>query len=252
MFFSLSAQSQDGVVLIQTLSSLLPLTTLVNLNPDLSLAQPLTGVLNPTATCSVAFLDFLCYGLARDVPKYLSSHAAFYSRQTLSSIIEWNTTHPEYIPYGQTLFERAVNAPITDEEYQSYKTTLQKAFQSLVDHLKSLYAIDCLLTIGNDDIFSGTTICGIPRANLTLDYYNPEHQQINVVAVGFAPGDDLLILHFLRRLEKANLQAGRVDIRTPFQKYVRQPIEAVYRRGCNILWVRELNRCASATTMVLC
>lgn len=234
MFFVL-AQNPDGVVLIQTLSSLLPLTTLVNLNPDLSLGKPLTDVLNPTASCDVAFLDFLCYALARDVPKYLSSHAALYSHQTLSSIIEWNRNHPEYIPYGQTLFERAVDSPITDEQYQSYKTILQKAFQMLVDHLKTFYRIDCLLTIGNDDLLTGTTICGIPRANLTLDYYEPEHQKLNVVAVGLEPGDDLIILTFLRRLEKANLQAGKIDIRTPFQKYIRHPVENAYRRRCSIL-----------------
>jgi hypothetical protein len=112
---------------------------------------------------------------------------------------------------------------------------MKESFQSLINYLKSTYSLDCLLTIGNDDIFSGTTICGIPRANLTLDYYNPDHQQINVVAVGFSLGDDLLLLHFLHRLEKANLQAGKIDTRTPFQKYIQHPIRSAYRNGCSIL-----------------
>ena len=106
---------------------------------------------------------------------------------------------------------------------------MKESFQSFVNYLKTKYSLDCLLTIGNGDIFSGTTVCGIPRANLTLDYYNPDHQQINVVAVGFSRGDDLLLLRFLQRLEKANLQAGKIDTRTSFQKYVQYPIRSAYQ-----------------------
>ena len=235
MLFLLSGQSNDGVVLLQALSALLPLTTLINLNSDLSLAEPIAAVLNPASKCSTVFLDFLCFSLARDIPSYLSSHASSYSHRTLESIIEWNNANAQYIPYGQSLFVRAVEAPITSDAYDKYKQTLQDAFQSFVNYLKTKYALDCLITIGNEDLFGGTTICHIPRANVTLDYYNPDHKQINVVAVGFHPGDDLLILHFLRRLERANLQAGKIDTRTSFQKYIRQPIQSVYQNGCTIL-----------------
>ncbi|CAF3339479.1 unnamed protein product [Rotaria sp. Silwood1] len=228
-------QSQDGIVLFQALSSLLPLTTLINLNSDLSLAQPIASVLNPTSSCSATFQDFLCYALSRDIPSYLSNHSSYYSHQTLSSIIEWNSSHSQYIPYGQSLFIRAIESPITQEAYNEYKKTIQESFQSLVNYLKSTYSLDCLVTIGNDDIFAGTTICGIPRANLTLDYYNPEHRQINVVVIGFSHGDDLLLLRFLQRLEKANLQVGKIDTRTLFQKYIQYPIRSVYNHGCSIL-----------------
>jgi hypothetical protein len=221
--------------LLQTLASLLPLTTLVDLNKDLSLAEPIASVLNPSASCNTSFLDFLSYSLARDIPSYLSSHSSYYSHQTLSSIIEWNSSHSEYIPYGQSVFIKAIESPITQEIYDKYKQTVNEAFQSFVNYLKSKYSLDCLLTIGGDDIFSGTTICGIPRANLTLDYYIPDHKQINVVAVGFSLGDDLLLLRFLHRLEKANLQAGKIDTRTSFQKYIQQPIRSVYQNGCSIL-----------------
>jgi len=192
-------------------------------------------VLNPYATCNTSFLDILCYALARDIPSYLSSHAFYYSHQTLPSIIEWNSSHSQYIPYGQTLFIRAIQSPITQETYDKYKQTAKESFQSFVNYLKSTYSLDCLLTIGNDDMLTGTTICGIPRANLTLNYYNPNHQQINVVAVGLSPGDDLLILRFLHRLEQANLQAGKIDTRTTFQKYIRHPIQSIYQNGCTIL-----------------
>ncbi|UJR28049.1 hypothetical protein I4U23_009305 [Adineta vaga] len=228
-------QSQDGIILLQTLSALLPLTTLVNLNNDQSLAEPITAVLNPTATCNTSFLDFLCYALARDIPLYLSSHSSSYSHQTLQSIIEWNLSHSEYIPYGQSLFIRAIESPITQDSYNAYKQTLKQAYQSFTTYLKSKYSLDCLITIGNDDLFSATTVCGIPRANLTLDYYNPDHQQINVIAIGFSLNDDLLLLRFLQRLEKANLQAGKIDTRTPFQKYLQQPIRSAYQTGCSIL-----------------
>jgi hypothetical protein len=231
----ISGQLQDGIVLLQTLSALLPLTTLINLNSDLSLAEPIASVLNPAASCNTSFLDFLCYALARDIPLYLSSHSSYYSHQTLSSIIEWNSSHPEYIPYGQSLFIRAIESPITQDIYDKYKQTMQQSFQSFANYLKSKYSLDCLLTIGNDDLFSGTTVCGIPRANLTLDYYNPDHKQINVVAVGLSLNDDLLLLRFLQRLEKANLQAGKIDTRTSFQKYLQQPIRSAYQNGCSIL-----------------
>ncbi len=184
---------------------------------------------------NTSFIDFLCYGLARDIPLYLSSHSSSYSHQTLSSIVQWNLSHSEYIPYGQSLFVRAIESPITQEQYDKYKETLKDAFQSFVNCLKTKYSLDCLLTIGNNDIFAGTTVCGIPRANLTLDYYNPDHSQINVVAVGFSHGDDFLLLRFLQRLEKANLQAGKIDTRTPFQKYVQGPVRSVYQNGCSIL-----------------
>jgi hypothetical protein len=111
---------------------------------------------------------------------------------------------------------------------------MNESFQSFINYLKTKYSLDFLLTIGNDDMFSSTTICGIPRANLTLDYYNPNHQQINVVAVGFSLGDDLLLLRFLHRLETANLQAGKIDTRTSFQKYIQYPIKSVYQQGCSI------------------
>ena len=119
--------------------------------------------------------------------------------------------------------------------YDKYKQTVKESFQSVVNYLQSTHSLDCLLTIGNDDMFSSTTICGIPRANLTLDYYNPDHQQINIVAVGFALHDDLLLLRLLHRLEKANLQAGKIDTRSSFQKYLQQPIRSAYRQGCAIL-----------------
>ncbi|CAF4008175.1 unnamed protein product [Rotaria sp. Silwood2] len=228
-------QLQDGIALLQTLSGLLPLTTLVNLNSDLSLAQPIASVLNPTSSCNTTFTDVLCYALARDIPSYLSKHSSCYSHQTLSSIIEWNSSHSQYIPYGQSLFIRALESPITEEAYDKYKKSVEEAFQSLINYLKSTYSLDCLVTIGNDDIFSGTTICGIPRANLTLDYYNPEHKQINVVAIGFSHGDDLLLLRFLQRLERANLQAGQIDTRTTFQKYIQHPIISAYNNSCSIL-----------------
>ncbi|CAF0799115.1 unnamed protein product [Rotaria sordida] len=228
-------QSQEGIVLLQTLAGQLPLTTLVNLNSDLSLAQPIASVLNPASSCSTTYLDFLCFALARDIRSYLSNHSSCYSHQTLSSIIEWNSSHSQYIPYGQSLFIRAIESPITQETYDEYKKTVQESFQSLINYLKSTYSLDCLVVIGNDDIFAGTTVCGIPRANLTLDYYDPEHQQINVVAVGFSHGDDLLLLRFLQRLEKANLQAGKIDTRTLFQKYVQYPIRSAYQNGCSIL-----------------
>ena len=138
-------------------------------------------------------------------------------------------------PYGQSLFIRALESPITQEDYDKYKETVKDSFQSFVNLLKTKYSLDCLLTIGNDDLFCGTTVCGIPRANLTLDYYNPDHNQINVVAVGFSHGDDLLLLRFLQRLEKANLQAGKIDTRTPFQKYVQGPVRSVYQNTCSIL-----------------
>jgi len=112
---------------------------------------------------------------------------------------------------------------------------MKESFQSFVNYLKIKYSIDCLLTIGNSDMFSGTTVCGIPRANLTLDYYNPNHQQINVVAVGLSVGDDLLLLRFLHRLENANLKAGKIDTRTVFQKYIQYPIKSVYQQDCSIL-----------------
>lgn len=221
--------------MLQTLSALLPLTTLINLNSDLTLAEPIASILNPTASCNVAFLDFLCYALARDIPLYLSSHSTSYTHQTLSSIIKWNSSHSEYIPYGQSLFIRAIESPITQEAYDKYKQTVQQSFQSFINYLKTKYSLDCLLTIGNDDIFSLTTVCGIPRANLTLDYYNPDHKQINVVAIGFSLDDDLLLLRFLQRLEKANLQAGKIDTRTSFQKYIQQPIKTAYQNDCSIL-----------------
>ncbi|CAF0944146.1 unnamed protein product [Adineta ricciae] len=228
-------QSQDGNVLVQTLSALLPLTTLVNLNSDMALAEPIAAVLNPASKCNTSFLDFLCYGLARDIPLYLSSHSSDYCHQTLQSIIQWNCSHSEYIPYGQSLFIRAIESPITQDTYNTYKQTLQQAYQSFTSYLKSTYALDCLLTIGDNDLLTGTTVCGIPRANLTLDYYNPDHNQINVVAVGLSVNDDLLLLRLLQRLEKANLQAGKIDTRTSFQKYFQQPIQSVYRNGCSIL-----------------
>jgi hypothetical protein len=224
----LSGQSQDGVVLLETLSELLPLTTLINLTSDDSLAKPIESILNPAASCNTSFLDVLCYALARDIPSYLSSHSSDYSHQNLPSIIQWNSTHSQYIPYGQTLFLRAIKSPITQKTYDNYKKTVNESFQSLVSYLKSTYSLDCLLTIGNDDMFSGTTICGTPRASLTLDYYNPNHQQINIVAVGFSLGDDLLLLRLLQRLEKANLQAGKIDTRTPFQKYIQHPIKSFF------------------------
>ncbi len=222
-------ESQDGIVLLRALSSLLPLTTLIDLNSDDSLTKPIESILNPEATCSASFLDFLCYALARDIPSYLSSHSSFYSHQTLSSIIEWNSSHPEYIPYGQSLFLRAIESPITKETYNKYKQTIKESFQSLIDYLRSTYSLDCLLTIEND-MFSGTTVCGIPRANLTLDYYNPDHKQINIIAVGFSLHDDLLLLRLLHRLEKANLQAGKIDTRTSFQKYIQHPIKSAYKK----------------------
>ncbi len=192
-------------------------------------------MLNPSASCNTSFLDFLCYALARDIPSYLSSHSSYYSHQTLSSIVEWNASHPHYIPYGQSLFLRAIQSPITQETYNQYKQTIKEAFQSFVNYLKTTYSLDCLLTIDNDDMFSGTTVCGIPRANLTLDYYNPTHQQINIVAVGLSPGDDLLLLRLLHRLEKANLQAGKIDTRTSFEKYIQYPIQSAYKNNCSIL-----------------
>jgi hypothetical protein len=228
-------QSQDGIVLVRTLSNLLPLTTLIDLNNDESITQSIESILNPSAICNISFLDFLCYALARDIPLYLSSHSSLYSHQTLSSIIDWNNSHPEYIPYGQTLFLRAIQSPITEEDYNKYKQTIRGSFQSFVDYLRSTYSLDCLLTIGNDDMFSGTTICGIPRANLTLDYYNPNHQQINVVAVGLSLEDDYILLRLLQRLEKANLQAGKIDTRTAFNKYIQHPIKSAYKNGCSIL-----------------
>ncbi|CAF0835923.1 unnamed protein product [Adineta steineri] len=228
-------QSQDGIVLLQTLSALLPSTTLIDLNKDLSLVSPMTNVMNTANLCDVSFLDFLCYALARDVPLYLSSHASSYSHQTLASIIEWNKSHPQYIPYGQSLFIRAIESPITQEMYDKYKQTLQEAFEKFTDLLKSKYSLDCLITIGNDDYFSCTTACGIPRANLTLDYYIPDHKQINIVVAGFSTNDDLVILRLLQRLEKANLQAGRIDTRTSFQKYIQQPLRGAYQNGCSIL-----------------
>jgi hypothetical protein len=220
--------------LLQTLSALLPLTTLVDLNTDLSLAEPIASLLNPASSCNTSFTDFMCYALARDIPSYLSSHSSDYSRQTLSSITEWNSTNSEYIPYGQSLFLRATESPITEESYNKYKQTMQESYKKFVDYLKSKYSLDCLITIGKD-LFPGTTVCGIPRANLTLDYYNPDHQQINVVALGFSPGDDFLLLRFLHRLEKANLQAGKIDTRTSFQKYIQYPVRSVYQNGCSIL-----------------
>jgi amidase len=228
-FFFVIGQSQDGIVLLRTLSALLPLTTLIDLNYDEFLVKPIESILNPSAICNISFVDFLCYALARDIPSYLSSHSSFYSHQTLNSIIEWNSSHPEYIPYGQSLFLRAIQSPITEENYNKYKQTIKESFQSIVDYLQSTYSLDCLLTIGNDDMFCGTTICGIPRANLTLDYYNPDHQQINVVAVGLSLHDDYLLLRLLHRLEKANLQAGKIDTRTRFEKYIQHPIKSAYR-----------------------
>ena len=233
----LLGDSPDGVALLHALSSYLPLTTLINLNDDPSLAQPMESIFNPTAKCDISYLDFLCHALARDVPSYLSSHSSSYSHQTLSSIIDWNSSHPEYIPYGQTLFLRALQSPITQESYEKYKQLVKDSFQSLVDYLRSTYSLDCLLTIGKDDLFSSTTVCGIPRANLTLDYYNPDRQQMTVVAVGFSLRDDFLLLRLLHRLEKANLQAGKIDTRTTFQKYVQRPLRYAYRTtsSCSIL-----------------
>ena len=228
-------ESHEAVVLLQALSGYLPLTTLVNLNSDAALIEPMTSVLNPTATCGTPMLDFLCFALARDIPKYLSSHLSSYSRRTLPAIVEWNSAHPEYIPYGQSLFLRALQSPISQADYDRYKQTVQDALKTLVEYLKTTYSLDCLLTLGNEDIFAGTTVCGVPRANLTLDYYNPTHQQVNVVAVGLNPGDDFLLLRFLSRLERANLQAGKVDTRSPFQRLVQQPIRSVYQHGCSIL-----------------
>ncbi|CAF4590555.1 unnamed protein product, partial [Rotaria sp. Silwood2] len=75
-----------------------------------------------------------------------------------------------------SLFIRAIESPITQEIYDEYKKSIEEAFQSLINYLKSRYSLDCLVTIGNDDIFAGTTIRGIPRTNLTLDYYNSEHK----------------------------------------------------------------------------
>ena len=195
------------------------------------------SIFNPAAKCNTSYLDFLCYALARDIPSYLSLHSSLYSHQTLSSIIEWNSIHQEYIPYGQTLFLRALQSPITQETYDKYKQIVKDSFQTLVDHLRSTYSLDCLLTLGNDDMFSSTTICGIPRVNLTLDYYNPDHQQMNFVAVGFSLRDDFLLLRLLERLEKANLQAGKIDTRTTFQKYIHHPIQVAYRTtsNCSIL-----------------
>lgn len=233
----LSGDSPDGLAILSVLSSYLPLTTLINLNDDSSLNKPMESILNPAAKCDISYLDFLCYAIARDVPSYLSSHSSLYSHQTLSSIIEWNSSHPEYIPYGQTLLLRAIQSPITQEDYEKYKQIVKDSFQSLVDHLRSTYSLDCLLTIGKEDFFSSTTLCGIPRANLTLDYYNPDHQQLTIVAVGLSLHDDFLLLRLLQRLEKANLQAGKIDIRTNFQKYIQHPIRTVYKTTthCSIL-----------------
>ncbi|CAF2815899.1 unnamed protein product [Rotaria sp. Silwood2] len=152
-------QLQDGIVLLQTLAGLLSLTTLVNLNSDLSLAQPIASVLNSTSSCNTTLIDFLCYALARDIPSYLSKHSSYCSHQTLTSIIEWNSSDSQYIPYHQSLFIRAIESPITQEIYDEYKKSVEE-----------------YITIGNNDIFAGTTICGIPRANLTFDYYNSEHK----------------------------------------------------------------------------
>lgn len=145
--------------------------------------------------------------------------------------------HPEYIPYGQTLLIRAIQSPITQEAYDKYKQIVQDSFQTLVDYLRATYSLDCLLTLGNADMFSSTTVCGIPRANLTLDYYNPDHQQMNVVAVGLSLRDDFLLLRLLERLEMANLQAGKIDTRTKFQKYIQHPFQVAYRStsNCSIL-----------------
>ena len=227
--------SDDGIVLIQTLAKFLPLTTLVNLNNDLSLIELLSSVLNPTDSCKTTFLDFLCFALARDIPLYLSLHPTSYSYRALSSIVEWNSQHLEYIPYGQTLFIRAIQSPITEEKYNEYKQILQESFQKFVNQIKSKYSLDCLLTIGNEDMLSSTTLCGVPRANLTLNYYNPDYKQINVIAVGLSSNDDLILLRFLHRLEQANLQAGKIDIRTSFQKFIQHPIKSVYRKNCTIL-----------------
>ena len=229
-----SGESQDGINLLQALAPHLPLTTLVNLNTDENLMKLMSAVINPTDTCHVEFLDTLCYALARDVPQYLSSHSSIYSHITLSSIIKWNKDHPEFIPYGQSLFLRAVESPISSENYEKYRVTLNNAFKAFVDYVQGTCMLDCFLTI-KDDMLASTTMCGVPRASLTLDYYNPKHQQVNVVAVGLSPDDDFLILHALQRLEKANLQAGKIDIRTGFQKYVQQPFQLIYQRRCDIL-----------------
>lgn len=233
--FHLSGQSDEGNRLIQSLASFLPLTNLVDLNTDVSLAELISSVVNPSAQCNTDFLDIICYTFARDVPSYLSSHSSFYSRRTLSSIIEWNSSHPEYIPYGQSLLLRAQNSPVEPQVYDRYKQSVNESFDKFVEYLRITYELDCLLTIGNDDIFGGTTICGIPRANLILDYYDPNHRQINVIAVGLSSGDDLLLLRLLQRLEKANLQAGMIDIRTRLQKYVQYPLKSVYEKNCSIL-----------------
>jgi len=230
-----SGESIEGNLLIQSLTPFLPLTTLVDLNADEVLGELISSVLDSSNQCNTSFRDILCYALARDIPAYLSSHSSFYSHQTLASLIEWNSSHREYIPYGQSLFLRAQNSSITAEVYNKYKQTINESFQKLVEYLRKTYNLDCLLTIGNDDILTCTTICGIPRANLTLDYYDPKHQQLNVVAVGFASGDDFLLLRLLQRFEKANLQAGMIDIRTRFQKYVQYPFKSIYEKLLNLV-----------------
>ncbi|CAF3469297.1 unnamed protein product [Rotaria socialis] len=228
-------QSQEDLVILQSLSPLLPLTTLVDLNKDPVLAQLIIPILDPTRTCNVTFQDYLCYALGRDIPRYLSAHSSSYSHETLSSIVEWNSSHSQYIPYGQLLFTQALESKLTQEAYDKYRQTVEEGFQSFIEYLKSKYSIDCLLTMDNRDIFASTAVCGTPRATLTLDYYNPDHQQINVVAVGFSLGDDLLLLRLLQRLEKARLQVGKIDTRTSFQKYVQQPIKSAYQNNCVIL-----------------
>ncbi|CAF2061435.1 unnamed protein product [Rotaria magnacalcarata] len=198
-------QSQEDLVILQSLSPLLPLTTLVDLNKDPVLAQLIIPILDPSRTCNVTFQDYLCYALGRDILLYLSAHSSSYSHETISSIVEWNSSHSQYIPYGQLLFTQALQSKLTQEAYDKYRQTVKEGFQSFVEYLKSRYSIDCLLTVDNRDIFASTAVCGTPRATLTLDYYNPDHQQINVVAVGFSLGDDLLLFRLLQRLEKARL-----------------------------------------------
>ncbi|CAF4343385.1 unnamed protein product, partial [Rotaria magnacalcarata] len=198
-------QSQEDLVILQSLSPLLPLTTLVDLNKDPVLAQLIIPILDPSRTCNVTFQDYLCYALGRDILLYLSAHSSSYSHEIISSIVEWNSSHSQYIPYGQLLFTQALQSKLTQEAYDKYRQTVKEGFQSFVEYLKSRYSIDCLLTVDNRDIFASTAVCGTPRATLTLDYYNPDHQQINVVAVGFSLGDDLLLFRLLQRLEKARL-----------------------------------------------
>lgn len=173
--------------------------------------------------------------MKRDIPLYLSNHSTCYSHHDLSSIVEWNSAHPQYIPYGQSLFVQAITSKLTKEDYDKYRQTVENAWHTYVNYLKTTYSLDCLLLIGNQDIFSGTAVYGIPRANVTLDYYNPDNKKVNAVAVGFSLGDDLLILRVLQRLEKAKLQAGRIDTRTVFQKYIQYPAQSVYQHGCSIL-----------------